>query len=195
MTRRPLPPDARLVPHSATLVFKGVIYDTYQWPQKLPDGTTTTFEMLKRPDTVMIIAIDDNGEVVVVDETQPGGIVRSAHLPVGRVDTKDQSVLATAQRELAEETGWSFADWELVDIVQPEKKIEWFVYLFVAKRALQCIAPRLDAGEDIESRTVPLTDVMRQDSVLRYFPWLVSVTTVDDVVPQAAAQEAIRADY
>lgn len=143
MTRRPLPPDARLVPHSATLVFKGVIYDTYQWPQKLPDGTTTTFEMLKRPDTVMIIAIDDNGEVVVVDETQPGGIVRSAHLPVGRVDTKDQSVLATAQRELAEETGWSFADWELVDIVQPEKKIGGLFICLL--RSGRCSALRRDS--------------------------------------------------
>lgn len=63
-----------------------------------------------------------------------------------------------------------FANWKLMDIVQPEKKIERFVYLFVAKRALQCFAPRLNAGESVETITVLLPDVVRQDNVLRHFP-------------------------
>lgn len=190
MANRPLPPGARLVPPEAKRVFQGEIFDVYHWDQPLFDGSCQTYEMLKRPDTVMVIAIDDTGRVVVNNETQPGGIVRKAHLPVGRVDAEDQSVLAAAQRELVEETGWEFAEWELIDIVQLEKKMEWFVYLFVAKRALRQTAQRLDSGEKIQTTTTPLADVVRQKNLLRYFPWLHGVEVVDDLVVQKSVREA-----
>lgn len=98
----------------------------YQWRQELYDGSFETFEMLKRPDTVLIIAEDDGGEILACNEEQPGGIIRKQHLPAGRVDASDKTILAAAKRELKEETGYSFAEWRLLDIVQPEKKIESF---------------------------------------------------------------------
>ena len=133
MTERVLPKGARLIPREADCVFRGEIYKVYQWPQKMPDGSVKTFEMLRRPDTVMVIALDQAGDVLVIDEKQPGGIVRKNHLPVGRVDPSDESVLVAAQRELREETGCTFANWRLLDVVQMDKKIEWFTYLFLAK--------------------------------------------------------------
>ena len=184
MTERTLPKGARLIPSEAERVFAGEIYDVYQWPQAMPDGSVQTFEMLKRPDTVMVIALDEAGQAVVIDEWQPGGIVRKNHLPVGRVDAADESTLAAAQRELSEETGWQYDDWQLLDVAQIEKKMEWFVHLFVAKQALRRVAQQLDAGESIRVRTAPLTEVLHQENVLRYFPWLREVTTVDDLVPR-----------
>ena len=132
MTERVLPKGARLIPSEADCVFGGEIYKVYQWPQKMPDGSVKTFEMLRRPDTVMVIALDQAGDVLVIDEKQPGGVVRKNHLPVGRVDSSDESVLVAAQRELREETGCTFANWRLLDVVQMDKKIEWFTYLFLA---------------------------------------------------------------
>lgn len=184
MTERILPANANLIPPGAECVFRGVIYDAYQWPQKLKNGKTATFEMLRRPDTVMIIALDPDGNVLVNDERQPGGITRKNHLPAGRVDPSDESVLAAAQRELREETGYEFADWDLLDVVQMEKKIEWFTYLFVAQNALRRTTQKLDAGEDIANKFIPLTEVVHQPNVLRYFPWLHDVETVDDLINQ-----------
>jgi len=43
--RNIIPKNARLVPEEAKLVFKGIIYDVYQWEQKMFDGTFSTFEM------------------------------------------------------------------------------------------------------------------------------------------------------
>lgn len=140
--------------------------------------------MLRRPDTVMIIALDPDGNVLVNDEQQPGGIVRKNHLPVGRVDPSDESVLAAAQRELREETGYVFADWELLDVVQLDKKMEWFTYLFLAQNALRRMTQNLDVGEDITNKFIPLTEVIHQPNVLRYFPWLHDVETVDDLINQ-----------
>lgn len=184
MSERILPKDAHLVPPEAERVFEGEIYDVYHWPQKLFDGSVKTFEMLKRPDTVMIIALDESGQVIVNDEEQPGGIVRKNHLPVGRMEP-GESPLAAAQRELHEETGWEFGDWELLDVVQMEKKIEWFTYLFIARRALRRSTQNLDTGERIATKSVPVEEVLRQDSLLRYFPWLAGVMVVDDLMPQA----------
>ena len=172
MTERVLPKGARLIPREADCVFRGKIYGVHQWLQKMPDGSVKTFEMLRRPDTVMVIALDEAGNVLVIDEKQPGGIVRKNHLPVGRVDPSDESVLAAAQRELREETGWTFADWRLLDVVQMEKKIEWFTYLFLATGVLHQATQHLDAGEDITVKSASLTKVLHQDNVLRYFPWL-----------------------
>ena len=56
---RTIPKDAKLVPADADKVFEGVIYDVYHWDQTLYDGSKAKFEMLKRPDTVVIIGIDN----------------------------------------------------------------------------------------------------------------------------------------
>ena len=42
---RPIPPDAKRV-------FKGKIFEAYQWEQELYDGTKTIFEKLARDDSV-----------------------------------------------------------------------------------------------------------------------------------------------
>ncbi len=36
------------IPPNAKRVFKGIIFDVYQWQQKMFDGSKETFEMLKR---------------------------------------------------------------------------------------------------------------------------------------------------
>lgn len=192
MTERVLPKGARLIPPEADCVFGGEIYKVYQWPQKMPDGSVKTFEMLRRPDTVMVIALDEAGDVLVIDEKQPGGIIRNNHLPVGRVDPSDESVLVAAQRELREETGCTFPDsyWGLLDVVQIEKKIEWFTYLFLATGALHRAAQHLDAGEDITVKSAPLAEVLHQDNVLRYFPWLRDVESVEDLTPRDYIKKA-----
>ncbi len=179
MTRRLLPDGAHLIPAQATCVFRGEIFDVYQWPQRIYDGSTATFEMLRRPDTVVVIAIDSDGRLLVNDEEQPNGIVRHDFLPMGRVDQEDVSVLAAAQRELREETGWEFANWRQLDVVQPEAKIEWFVHLFIAKEPIHRAAPQLDAGEKIVTKTIDLAE-FDWCQLARRFPRIASEVRDDE---------------
>jgi len=74
-----------MIPPEAQCVFAGEIFSVYQWPQRLYDGSVATFEMVRRPDTVFVIAVDDAGNVLVNDEEQPGGIVRRGHFADCRV--------------------------------------------------------------------------------------------------------------
>lgn len=135
-----------LIPKAAKRVFAGKIYDVYQWPQPLFDGSVAAFEMLKRPDTVIIIGIVD-GKVVVLEDDQPHrGLYRS--FPGGRVDGRED-ILAAAQREMREESGYSFVQWKLLDVQQPQVKIEWFVYVYLAWQVVEHGRQHTDAGERI----------------------------------------------
>ena len=128
--KKVIPLDAVLIPDAAKLAFQGDIFAVYQWPQNLFDGSTATFEMLKRPDTTSVICVVD-GKVIVLDEEQPNSGKRRS-FPGGRIDPEDTDVISAAQREVLEETGYSFAHWRLVKVLQPIKKMEWFVHYVVA---------------------------------------------------------------
>jgi 8-oxo-dGTP pyrophosphatase MutT (NUDIX family) len=158
MTRL-LPKNARVVPKEAKKVFSGEIFDIYQWQQKMYDGSFATFEMAKRADTVQILSIIDN-KVVVVDEEQPDGTKRINSLPGGRIDSEDDTPLDAAKRELLEETGYSFRNWKLLSIRQPQRKIEWFIYLFIAWDKTSQIPQKLDQGEKITVNKISWADFL-----------------------------------
>ncbi len=125
-----VPVSAILVPDSATRVFSGQIFDVYQWPQEMFDGSIKTFEMLRRPDTVQSIAVKDN-KLVLIEDQQPGRPLQ-IHIPGDRADESDASWLHAAKRELREETGMIFKSWRHLTADQPAAKIEWFTPIFLA---------------------------------------------------------------
>lgn len=143
-----IPSNAKLIPKHAQCVFRGLIFDTYQWQQEMFDGRSQTFEMLKRADTVKVILMDGE-EVVIVKQEQPGTMV-FLDLPGGRHDIKEETELDAAKRELREETGYRCNKWKLVSIVQPDSKIDFLVYYFVAWDIFSASKAQLDNGERIE---------------------------------------------
>lgn len=163
MTDRPLPDNAHLIPDNAVLAFKGKIFDVYQWEQKLYDGSFATFEMLRRPDTAFVIAIDD-GQIVVLDEEQPDGVSRQNSMPAGRIESTDESPLDGAKRELLEETGLEFKNWALLEVQQPAIKLEWFTYVYVATEKLSEVSPKLDPGEKISVKRISFDEFKRSKS-------------------------------
>src|SRR5580698_1696402 len=99
------------LPPQAKKVFQGKIFSVYQWEQQLYDGTTATFEMLKRPGTIQIIPTADN-QIYLSYEEQPTKL-RSFTLLGGRMEP-DEYPLETAKRELLEESGLESDNWELI---------------------------------------------------------------------------------
>lgn len=142
-----IPKNFRPVPAEAERVFKGVIYDVYHWQQTMFDGSSATFEMLKRPDTVEILAIKD-GKVVLIDEEQPG-LKRALDIPGGRHDIEAETELEGAAREMHEETGMVFKNYKLIAMTQPLTKIDYIVYLFLATGFVRQDEPHVDEGERI----------------------------------------------
>lgn len=156
--RRYIPADASLIPRQAERKFAGEIFDVYQWPQEMFDGSMATFEMLKRADTVIIIAVKDN-KVVITRQRQPRKDWYYS-FPGGRVDEADVNELAAAKRELREETGMMFRDWRLVNATQPFAKVDWLVYTFLATDFTEQGPQNLDGGELIEVMEVSFEELL-----------------------------------
>ena len=140
------------IPPQAKRVFKGVIFDVYQWQQKMYDGSISTFEMLKRPSTVEVIAVKDN-KICISHQSQP--TKEDFYSLFGGRAEEEEDPLATAKRELLEESGMESDNWELYKSFNPLHKIDWCVYTYIAKNCRTISKIKPDAGEKIE--TIELT--------------------------------------
>lgn len=136
------------LPPQAKKVFTGVIFDVYQWEQEMYDGTKETFEKLKRADTVTIIATNKD-KIFLSREIQPDRNKYFFSNFGGRVD-KGEEPLAAAKRELLEEAGMKSDSWTLLTIDSLISKIDWSVYVYVAKNCQKVAPQKLDSGEKIE---------------------------------------------
>jgi ADP-ribose pyrophosphatase len=152
------PPSKQRKPPHAELAFKGKLFEVWQWQQKLQNGTTATFEVLKRPDTVLILPVQPDGNVVLIDETQPGmsPMVRTIGGRIELGETPEQA----ASRELQEESGLTAAELRLWAAWQPVNKIDWAVYLFVAHGLNSTYEATPDAGEKISLRRFRAADLL-----------------------------------
>jgi 8-oxo-dGTP pyrophosphatase MutT (NUDIX family) len=154
------------MPDDSKLVFKGVIFDVYQWQQKMYDGTFATFEQLKRADAVAVIPVLPDGKILLIEEEQPNYKRMHIDLPMGRIE-EGEDPLHAAKRELLEETGHEASEWILFHSYQPVNKIEWAIFTFVAKGVRRVAEKSLDIGEKIELKPVSRKDffdlVLEQD--------------------------------
>ncbi len=136
------------IPHHATCVFRGVLFDVYHWDQELFDGSPTTFEAIKRLPSVQIIATTADDRLVLLREEQPyvGSFIS---LPGGQVERKMTPEQA-ARNELLEELGMECEELVLWREKVFSSAIHWASYDFIAKRCRRVQAPQQEPGERIE---------------------------------------------
>lgn len=152
------PASRQPIPNTAKKVFAGKIFDVYQWQQKMFDGTYEVFEKVKRPDSVIVFGVFDNGDILLTKQAQPG---KQAFIgAAGGIVDDGEDILLAAKRELLEETGYEAEHFELWHSEQPSSKIEWAVYVFIAKGLKKVAEQHLDAGEKIQTMRVPFTEFL-----------------------------------
>ena len=152
------PRSSQPIPEDAKIVFRGKLFDVYQWEQELYNGEKITFEKLKRPDTVVVFPVLDNRNILLTHQEQPG---KSAFIAGagGRVDP-GEDILSAAKRELLEETGYEASDFILWNAEHPQSKIDWVVYTFIAKGLKKVAEPDLDGGEKIQVREYTFEEML-----------------------------------
>lgn len=156
------PKSKQPIPENAQCVFKGVLFDVYQWEQELYDGTKTIFEKLKRPDTVVVFPVLPDGKILLTEQEQP---CKEPFIGAtgGRVD-EGEDILTAAKRELLEESGYEAEEFILWDVQHPTSKIDWIVYTFVAKGLKKVSDLNLDGGEKIKLKPVTFDEFVELSS-------------------------------
>ena len=137
-----------IVPKNSKKVFEGVLFDVYQWQQKMYDGSFATFEKVVRKSSAGVICVVEN-KIVVLQQEQPGRGSAYPSLPGGRGDD-GEDVLVAAKRELLEELGYEAENWELLVESFGNSKLYFHDSIFVAKKCRQATKPKLDSGEKFD---------------------------------------------
>lgn len=142
------PVSVQPIPEHAELVFKGAIFEVYQWEEEDFKGERVTFEKVRRPDTVVVFPVLPDGKVVLTRQEQPGK-VPFIGATGGRVEEGEEPETA-GRRELLEEGGFEADSLVFWFAEHPASKVDWVVFNFIAKGLKKVSEPNLDGGEKIE---------------------------------------------
>ena len=95
------------------LVFDGALLKVRRDRVRLPDATEGAREYIRHPGAVAVVALFDDGSVLLERQFRYPHRREFIEIPAGKLEA-DEAHLATAKRELAEETGLTGGDWREV---------------------------------------------------------------------------------
>lgn len=139
---------------------------------ELPDGRRVPdYYVFEYPDWINVIATTDDGHFVLISQYRHALGETAYELPAGVAEPSDASMLAAAQRELLEETGYGGGQWhQLMTISANPATQNNLTHCFVAQGVRLVGTQQLDATEDIcvhlftadQVRELLRTDAIRQ---------------------------------
>lgn len=144
---------------SSECVFDGKLLHVRRDSVRLPDGRLAVREYVVHPGAVLIVPVLDDGRLVVERQFRyPVGQV-FVEFPAGKLDP-GEAELVTAQRELAEETGYTADRWtplgRIHSVVGYSNEA---IDLFVAE-GLTHVGGSLDDGEFLEIVTMSVDEML-----------------------------------
>lgn len=99
---------------ASDVVYRGMVWDIRSDRFRF-DGAEITREYVDHPGAVAVLAMDDDGRVLLINQYRHPVRTRDWELPAGLRDVDGEDPMATAQRELAEEVDLTASRWsELV---------------------------------------------------------------------------------
>lgn len=130
---------------------------------ELPNGRQTVHEVIRHPGAVAIIALDGEGDVLLVRQYRTALERVTLEIPAGKLQ-EGEDPLACAERELAEETGYKAGNMEyLAPIAVAAGYSDEVIHLYMATDLVPGDA-HPDEDEFVVSEWVPLETLI--DSVL-----------------------------
>lgn len=140
-------------------VYSGVLLHVRRDRVRLPNGKQAVREYIRHPGAAVIVPLFDDERVLLERQFRyPHGRVM-IELPAGKLDPGEPH-LATAQRELREETGYVARDWARLGVIHPsvaytDEAIE--IYL---ARGLEQRGAQLDDDEFLETFALPFGEAL-----------------------------------
>lgn len=130
-------------------VYDGCLLHVRHDTVRLPDGNTSVREYITHPGAVAVLALTDEGKLIMERQYRYGPRREFFEIPAGKID-HGEDTLITGQRELLEETGYVASEWIHLTTTYPcigygDEKIEYYF-----ARGLQLQERHLDDGEFLE---------------------------------------------
>ncbi len=94
-------------------IFQGRIIRLVARDLVLPNGRKTKFHIVEHPGAVAIVPVHANGDVVLLRQFRPSIGEEIYEIPAGTIE-KGEAPLATAKREIIEETGFKAKRWSKI---------------------------------------------------------------------------------
>ena len=139
--------------------FRGRLLHVKKDRVRLPNGEESSREYIVHPGAAVMIALFDNGDVLL--ERQHRYPLRRdfIELPAGKFDP-GETELACAQRELIEETGYAAAEWRELPTFYPcigysDERLVYFL-----ARGLTHVGHAMDDDEFLEILRVPFAEAI-----------------------------------
>lgn len=137
--------------------YRGKLLTVNQDEVRLPDGSTASREYVVHPGAAVILPLFDDGSVLLERQFRYPLGQHFYELPAGKLEAGEPA-LATAKRELLEETGYLAAEWRELGHLHPcvgysDERIDFFL-----ARKLEFKGAQLDQGEFLETLRIPLTE-------------------------------------
>jgi ADP-ribose pyrophosphatase len=142
------------------LVYDGHFLKIQRDTIALPDGQPAQREYVLHPGAVVILPLLDDGTVLM--ERQYRYPLRRVFLefPAGKID-HNEAPLASAQRELEEETGYTASEWQYVTRIHNAIAYsDEYLDLYLA-RGLKAGQQKLDEGEFLETYTATIDQLLQ----------------------------------
>jgi ADP-ribose pyrophosphatase len=138
-------------------VYKGRAFDVERVHMRLPDGKQNYYDLVQHNDSVTIVPVDDQGNLLFVSQFRLGAGATLLELPAGVMkDNEDPAVCA--DREVREETGMGAHKLELLGdfYLAPGYSTE-HMFVFLASD-LYANALDQDTDEFLQLETIPVAD-------------------------------------
>lgn len=140
-------------------ILKGHFLQVMRDSVKLPDGSQATREYVVHSGAVMVVALLDDGRLVLERQFRYPMQAVMLEFPAGKFDPGETS-LACAQRELREETGYSAREWAKAGVLHPVISYSTeFIDIWFA-RGLTPGQRKLDDGEFLDVFTATAAELL-----------------------------------
>jgi len=144
---------------SGSRVYDGTLLKVHRDVVRLPDGSAGVREYIRHPGAVAIVPLFDDGAVLLERQFRYPHAREFIELPAGKLEPGEPH-LDTAKRELAEETGYSAAEWTRLGVIHTAiAYTDEAIELYLARRLTQT-ERKLDDGEFLELLTVPFEEAL-----------------------------------
>ena len=138
---------------SGEQVFDGTMLKVRRDTVRLPDGSQGTREYIRHPGAVAVVPLLDDGRVLLERQFRYPHGREFIEVPAGKLDPGEPH-LATAKRELLEETGYKAKEWQRLGVIHTAiAYTDEAIELFIARK-LTHVGSQLDQGEFLETLTV-----------------------------------------